>query len=116
MKNNKIIELSRDILEKVPMLRTSSEIEKITNYLREVPFFKDRNIRDKDLDELVSAFNFESFQSGQQIMEYGEDGNKFYIQFKGVVSVSVPNSEIRNWRMRRFLFIQDLKWYENKVN
>ena len=43
------------------MLRTNSEIEKITRFLRDVPFFKDRKIRDKDLDELVSAFYFESY-------------------------------------------------------
>jgi hypothetical protein len=45
-------------------------------------------------------------------MEYGETGEKFYIQFKGIVSVSIPNSEIRNWRMRRFMFLQDQEYFE----
>lgn len=116
MKNSKIIELSRTILEKSSNLRSISEIEKITKYLREVPFFKDRKIRDKDLDELVGAFHFESFSPGEQIMEFGEVGNKFYIQFKGVVSVSTPNSEIRNWRVKRLLYLQEKKWYEGKIN
>ena len=49
-------------------------------------------------------------------MEYGDAGHKFYIMFKGVVSVSIPNQDIRNWRMRRFEFLQDKAWYETKIN
>jgi hypothetical protein len=61
MKNHQMIELSRKILEKPPCSRTNTEIGRITEYLKNVPFFKDRRIRDKDLDELVGAFHFEIF-------------------------------------------------------
>lgn len=106
-RNHNVIELAKSILKKTHTLRSWNDVEKISQYLKNVQFFKDRKIRDKDLDELVSACHFESFTPGEKIMEYGEPGSKFYIQIKGVVSVSIPNSQIRNWRMKRFMFLQD---------
>ena len=84
-------------------------------YLKNVQFFKERKIKNRDLEELVSAFRFEKFEAGEQIMEYGEPGEKFYVMIKGIVSVSVPNSEIRNWRMKRFMFVQDQQWFDQRM-
>ena len=49
-------------------------------------------------------------------MRHGEEGNNFYVIIKGIVSVSIPNQKIKNWRMRRFMHLQDIKWYEEIVS
>lgn len=48
-------------------------------------------------------------------MQHGEQGDKFYVIIKGIVSVSVPNGKIKNWRIRRVAHVQDQKWYVSMV-
>lgn len=79
-------------------------------------FFKDRNIFGQDLCEIVQSFYFEQYEPGQEIMRHGQEGNNFYVIIKGIVSVSIPNQKIKNWKIRRFMHLQDIQWYEEIVS
>jgi hypothetical protein len=64
----------------------------VVELLKHISFFKNKNIKDKDLNELgSSAFRFEGQQKGETPCVYGEHGATFYIIIKGTVSVMVPN-------------------------
>ena len=41
--------------------------------------------------ELANNLKFETFNALDEVMKYGEVGDKFYVIVKGVVSVHVPN-------------------------
>ena len=42
---------------------------------------------------IAERLSFEFYNSGEEVMKYGESGNTFYIIIKGLVSVLVPNKE-----------------------
>jgi len=82
-------------------MRTPDEINEMVEMIQQIKFFKDRNIKDKDVSELCTAFKFEHFDSHSNVFKWGDQGEKFYIIIKGQVSVQVPNPKIKNWRMQR---------------
>jgi hypothetical protein len=51
-----------------------------------------------------------------EIINYGEIGDKFYIIIRGVVSIQIPNMSIKNWASHRkeFQFLKD--WKKNEYN
>lgn len=57
-KNNHQIEKIKRILEKSNHLRTEDEIDEVVKLIKHNKFFQGKNLKDKDLLELVSAFKF----------------------------------------------------------
>ena len=51
--------------------------------------------------ELVSCFKFEVMEEGNDVFEYGERGELFYIIIKGICGVRIPNPKIKDWRNKR---------------
>jgi len=76
----------------------------VVNLLSKIQFFKDRQISKKDMVELVPFLKIHPGEEGQEMVTYGEKGDRFFIILKGSVSVLVPNSKISGWRMQRFLY------------
>ena len=59
--------------------------------IKEISFFKERNIVETfELREISKALLVEKFKPGEQVCEYGEIGNKFYIILRGSVRVDIP--------------------------
>lgn len=48
----------------------------------------------------------------KDVINYGDVGDKFYIIFKGIVSVFIPNPSIKEWFTKRKHFLKLLKWKE----
>ena len=74
------------VLKKHPLKRTEEDVEMVIPYMKEVKFFKERDInKQKALDypDIVTALHYEHFQEGECIMHWGELGDKFYILLKG---------------------------------
>ena len=64
--------------------------------------------------DLVPVLKIESAEEGDEVVKYGEQGDRFYIILKGSVSVLVPNSKIHGWRSLRFNFKQNVEWKKEK--
>ena len=81
-----------NLLKKNKNQRTLIENHLIADYLNQYfTYFK--KIKESDsnqLEKIVSVLNCEQFNSGENIINYGEDGEKFYIVFSGEVSVYKP--------------------------
>jgi hypothetical protein len=71
------------VLKKHPLKRTEEDVEMVIPYMKEVKFFKDRDIKALDYPDIVNALSYEHFKDGQCIMQWGELGDKFYILLKG---------------------------------
>jgi CRP-like cAMP-binding protein len=53
------------------------------------------------LYEIVSSFKFVETKKGQNVFEYGESGELFYIIVKGTVGIMIPNPNIANWKREK---------------
>ena len=65
-----------------------------------------------DFIDIASFLQYESFDGMKEVINYGEDGIKFYIILKGVVSVSIPNPDIKSFNLELNRFKNLLKWKE----
>jgi hypothetical protein len=45
-----------------------------------------------------------------KVIQYGDKGDKFYILLLGVVSINIPNPEIKNWDWQRRTFLELERW------
>lgn len=80
------------ILEKSKLSRTKIEIRILTEYLSsKFEYFKKLRTQDAlKCEKLVSVLNIESFKENTPIINYGEEGDKFYIVLDGTVGVYKP--------------------------
>ena len=62
--------------------------------------------------ELVSCFKFEVMEEGNDVFEYGERGELFYIIIKGICGVRIPNPKIKDWRNKRQDYLSYLNWVD----
>lgn len=60
--------------------------------------------------EIVAAFQFERIGEFQNVCQYGDKGDKFYIVLKGLTSVQIPNPLINNWHLHRKKYMELLEW------
>ena len=56
---------------------------------------------------------FQKCQGMTNIVNFGEIGDKFYIILKGVVSISTPNSAIKDRALKWIDYKMLLEWKEN---
>ena len=83
------------IMKKAPSKRSIEEVEEIMNIIRYVKFFKNKT---NQLKDIAMGFCFQRSQPDEEIIRYGEYGDKFYIILQGKVSVEIPNPAIRSWK------------------
>lgn len=100
------------MLKKHPLKRTEEDVEMVIPYMKEVKFFKDRDIKAMDYPDIVNALSYEHFNDSQCIMQWGELGDKFYILLKGQVGVLVPTGRIKDSRDQMNDVVHDLEELE----
>ena len=84
-----------------------AEVEEFVELLSEIRFFQERkDIKKRDLKELMSVFKIVETQHDQNVVNYGEPGENFYIIIKGQVSVQIPNPRIKDWSSHKEKFAQ----------
>lgn len=77
--------------------------------LRNIAFFKDNEIKQSDLNEIVTRLKYEHMRTGDIVFSYGDFGEKFYIIIEGSVGVMIPNSKRRKTTVERANFNLSLK-------
>ena len=75
--------------------RTDRELDELQVIISRIPFFKNKKIPNADLKEIIAAFQFEHFGEYEKVFNYGEIGEKLYIIIKGLVSIRIPNQQIK---------------------
>lgn len=60
--------------------------------VKELKFFKNRNMTNQDIYYLCREMTYENFNPGEAVLKYGDHGNKFFIIIKGTVDVKLPDT------------------------
>ena len=63
----------------------------IVPLIKEVNFFKSRNIQGQDLVQVCSELKHEYLAKGEAVFKYGDFGHKFYVVLTGEVAVKIPD-------------------------
>ena len=63
-------------------------------------------MEDSDIRDLTKSFKFLELKKGENVMKYGDAGDKFYTIIEGKVSVEIPNPGIKHWSDHRRQFKQ----------
>ena len=68
------------------------QIEELARILAKLDFIKQRGMSDqKDLVDIAMNMTLEEFESGQNVVKFGEIGKKFYMILKGNVGIFIPD-------------------------
>jgi hypothetical protein len=80
--------------------------------LKKIPFFQNlgTELKDSAYRELSKIVQFQQCLAMDNIIEFGESGDKFYIILLGVVSINIPNPKIQSWGIKRRRYQQLLQW------
>jgi CRP-like cAMP-binding protein len=65
---------------------------------------------------LAKSFRFRQVEQYDDVFEYGDVGDLFYLIIKGSVSVQIPNPEIKKWDILRKEFLQLKKWKSEEMD
>lgn len=84
-RNRDKIQTRMNILQKPANKRTIAESQHVLDLVKDLKFFKDREIGDEDLQEITKVLSFEKFAPGDIIINFGEQGDKFYVIIQGFV-------------------------------
>ena len=83
------------ILFKPKEERKDKDFTLIAPIVKEINFFKQRNMMSQDITYLCQELQYEYFTQGECVFKYGEHGAKFYIILKGKVEIMAPDLEKR---------------------
>ena len=70
--------------------RTHRENHLLASILKNVQFFRERNLSETELLQVAQALRYEHFGEGETIFEHGTFGNTFYIIIEGGAKVFMP--------------------------
>lgn len=78
--------------------RSEADKNFLVGLIKQIKFFKDMpHLTEENITELAQNMQFESCNTMDDVVKYGQEGNKFYIILKGVVSVLIPNPDVGNY-------------------
>ena len=79
------------ILKPAPQ-RSDQENQELVNMLKAIPFFQKKvNLKDSNYRDLASRFKFQIGSVQENIINYGDEGDNFYIILLGIVQIMIPN-------------------------
>jgi hypothetical protein len=71
------------------------DLKKLIPLIKDIPFFKDRNLNGAMLLDIVSIMEYKSVQQENYVFEYGDLGDNFYLLLNGSVEVQIPDIQKR---------------------
>ena len=83
---NKIV----DVLSQPVKLRPIFQINMIVPMVKNLPFFKDRGLKNTAIAETLSHMTYKHVKKDQFVIEYGDTGDEFYLILDGECEVLVP--------------------------
>lgn len=86
-KNKGTNEVIYKILKKKPEKRLEQELEMVSYMLKENPFFKKNKLRPNDYEELAQLLTLKHYKGQDNIMEFGDKGDEFFIILQGLVNI-----------------------------
>lgn len=79
------------VLQKPHDKRSQEEIDLLVVLIKNLEFFKTREIKEKHYPEIVPCLKLQKFKTGDFVFHKGDEGQHFYIIISGTISVQMPN-------------------------
>jgi len=83
------------ILKKPSDQRSDKDLQVMLPIIREIAFFKNKNIQGQDLVQICQEMKHAHYREGEAVFKQGEYGDKFYIILRGEVSVKIPDPKLK---------------------
>jgi hypothetical protein len=71
--------------------RSAEELQVLAGYIKDIDFFKKRNLNEETMLEIVNCMNLLEMEKDEIVMEYGDIGQNFYLILQGEVEITVPD-------------------------
>jgi CRP-like cAMP-binding protein len=99
--------------------RTSSDLLIMRNYFcQKIDYFKkliqEPSGKDK-VEKIISVLNYESFNKGEHIINFGDIGDKFYIVLSGIVGIYKPSPKNMDMTLKEYVdyLVRIRDWEKN---
>lgn len=79
------------VLKKPPEFRNEKDLTNLAPVIKEIQFFKSRNIEGTHLNDICNELRYEYFYPGEFVFKQGDYGDRFYVILKGKVQVLINN-------------------------
>ena len=90
-----------DILQKPPLKRNQNELAKISFLLTKNQFFLNKKLKKNEFEDLAQNLRLRTHNGMENVMEYGDHGDEFFILIRGLVSIQIVNKNIKNWAVQK---------------
>ncbi|CDW86844.1 cyclic nucleotide-binding domain containing protein [Stylonychia lemnae] len=87
--SNQSLNLVISILKKNPEFRTEKDLNNLAPLIKEIQFFKQRNIEGAHLNDICMELRYEYLQAGDFVFYQGDYGDRFYVILRGKVQVLI---------------------------
>ena len=89
------------VLKKNPESRSEKDLNILAPYIKEIPFFKARNIEGSHLNDICSELRYEQYSAGEFVFHLGDYGDRFYVILKGKVRVLINNTTSKKKKKKK---------------
>jgi hypothetical protein len=87
------------ILQTATPHRTSTQLNELAKFLSDLPFFKERNLKLKDIQAIGSKLVVEEVNPHYCACVFGDKGDRFFIIVKGQCSIWLPQPSTNNMKI-----------------
>ena len=84
-------------MKKPPIKRIPADLAKVSKLLTKNQFFLNKKLKKAEIEDLAQNLRFKTILGKDNVMEYGDFGDEFFIIIKGLVSIKIPDKSIKNW-------------------
>ena len=95
-------QILEDVLKMAPKHRKPSELNRLIPFVKGLPFFKDRGLKDTAITETLSLMTFKQMRADEVVIDYGSFGDEFYVILEGEVEGMVPDKRVEEVKQMCF--------------
>jgi hypothetical protein len=97
-----------EILKHPSKYRNDFQLKKIATVLKDARFFKQRQMAPHVIIEMLKKMQIFQHQAGQNVFEYGDEGDLFYFVIRGSVEILIPDETCKEESEKVKLLIDEL--------
>ena len=98
------------VLIKPRKQRTEADIKKVKMTVKQIEFFRSKNLDDKVLSQIVASAGFQLFEKHDWVFRDGDEGDNMYVILHGEACVIIQNKDF--FEYRRTLREQVQEYYD----
>ena len=82
-----------EVLKQSVRQRSAVQINKLMSLVKNLPFFKDRGLKDAAICDTLRLMKYKHVKKGEMVIEWGSFGDDFFLILEGECEVLVPDAK-----------------------